>query len=41
MEECEFCDMGRAKRGLIWRLTKDMSRKTLAELTKKNKDGEL
>lgn len=33
---CQFCGLGYAKKKLIWRLVKDMSRTTLQELITKN-----
>lgn len=35
--KCPFCEMGQAKRMIIWRFTRDLSRKELSNLIKKNK----
>jgi hypothetical protein len=32
ISKCPFCDMGNAKRAMIWRLTNNLSRKSLREL---------
>ncbi len=36
-DKCPFCDMGQAKRTLIWRLTNNLSRGEITDLLKKNK----
>lgn len=33
-DKCPFCEMGQAKRMLIWRLTKDLSRSSIKDLMK-------
>ena len=38
-DKCPFCDLGQAKRMLIWRLTRDMSRAEITDLLRKNKRG--
>ena len=35
--ECPFCELGQAKRILIWRLVKDLSKKELQKLLNKNR----
>ena len=31
-DKCPFCDMGQAKRMMIWRLTKNLSRSSIQEI---------
>lgn len=38
-DKCPFCDIGQAKRKLIWRLTRDLSKSSLEGLLKKKKEG--
>ncbi len=33
--KCPFCDMGQARRIMIWRLTRDLSKASIMELMKK------
>lgn len=32
VDECPFCEMGQAKRMMIWRLTKDLSKSSIRDL---------
>ena len=38
-DKCMFCDMGQAKRMLIWRITRDLSKSSLEDLLKRKKEG--